>query len=118
MALQADRKVMTVVKRFKYQGLVTLHADEGKPCPELGRAPRRMVMRAWDDETGRSQLFSTLVSCEDDAPVPGHGHRIPVTLRVAGDDVADYLGVGRDFVLWLEGGVGEGTVTGRVFLPI
>jgi len=110
---------MTVVKRFKYQGLVTLHAtDEGKPCPQLGRAPQRMVMRAWDEETGRSQLFSTLVSCEADQPWPGRGRRIPVTLRLAGDDVADYLDVGRDFVLWVDGGTAEGTVTERMFIPI
>lgn len=108
---------MTVVKRFKYQGLVTLHgADEGQPCPEVGRAPRRMVMRCWDDETGRSQLFTTLVSCEDDGRWRKGDRSILVTLRVAGDDVADYLGIGRQFELWLEGDVGQGTVIGRLFV--
>lgn len=108
---------MTVVKRFKYQGLVALHAaDEGHPCPEVGRAPRRMVMRCWDEETGHSQLFSSLVSCDDDGPFRPGDPRILVTLRIAGDDVADYLDAGRPFVLWLEGAVGEGTVTRRLFI--
>lgn len=108
---------MTVVKRFKYQGLVALHAaDQDHPCPELGRAPRRMVMRCTNDETGHIQLFTTLVSCEVDGPWPTGSRRVPVTLRVSGDDVADYLGIGREFVLWLQGDVGEGTVTGRLFI--
>jgi hypothetical protein len=39
-----------------------------------------------------------------------------VTLRVAGDDVAEYLGVGRQFGLWLGEGIAEGVVTRRLFV--
>ena len=39
-----------------------------------------------------------------------------MTLRGAGDDVADYLDVGRQFGLWLGGEVGEGVVTRRLFV--
>lgn len=105
------------MKRYKFQALVTLHAaGDSRPCPELGPAPRRMVLRGWSGETGCSQLFAVLVSCEDDGRFGPGGPRAEVTLRVAGDDVADYLGVGRQFCLWLGGEVGEGVVTRRLFV--
>jgi hypothetical protein len=39
-----------------------------------------------------------------------------VTLRIMGDDVADYLGIGSRFHLWLGGDVGLGVVTRRLFV--
>ena len=108
---------MAVVKRYKFQALVTLHAaGDGQPCPELGPAPRRMVLLGWSGETGHSQLFTVLISCENDGPFGPSSPRAEVTLRVAGDDVADYLDVGRQFGLWLGGEVGEGVVTRRLFV--
>ena len=75
---------MPVVKPYKFQGLVTLHAaDAGGPCPELGPTPRRMVLRGWDDETGRSQLFPVLVSCEDDRPFRSSSSRPSQPRRAA-----------------------------------
>jgi len=41
--------------------------------------------------------------------------RILVTLRVADDDAADYLGIGHQFNPWLRGQVGDGVVTRRLF---
>jgi hypothetical protein len=103
------------VKRYKFQAMVTLHAaGDGRPYPELGPAPRRMVLRGWNGETGDSQLFTVLVTCEDDGPFR-QGSPREVTLRVTGDEVADYLGVGRHFGLWRGGEVGEGVVTRRLF---
>ena len=39
-----------------------------------------------------------------------------MTLRLAGDDVADYLGIGGRFDLWLGGDVGHGVVTRCLFV--
>jgi hypothetical protein len=108
---------MAVVKRYKFQALVTLHAaGDGQPRPKLGPAPCRMVLQGWSGETGHSQLFTVLISCENDGPFGPGSQRTEVTLRVAGDDVADYLGVGREFGLWLGGEIGEGVVTRRLFV--
>jgi hypothetical protein len=108
---------MAVVKRYKFQAVVSLHAaGDGQPCPELGPAPHRMVLLGRSDETGRSQLFTVLISCEDDGPLRPGSPLAEVTLRVAGDDVPDYLGIGRQFGLWLGGEVGEGVVTRRLFV--
>ena len=105
------------MKRYKFRALVTLHAaGDGRPCPELGPSPCRMILRGWSDESGRSQLFTVLISCENDEPFGPGCPRAKVTLRVAGDDVADYLGAGRRFGLWLGGEVGEGVVTYRLFV--
>lgn len=105
------------MKFYKFQALVTLHAaGDGNPCPQLSASPRRMVLRGQSDESGRSQFFSVLVSCDDDRPFRPGNPRLLVTLRVADDDVAHYLGIGRYFNLWLGGDVGEGIVTRRLFV--
>lgn len=61
-------------------------------------------------------MFAALVACEeDDVPFrPGSRSRL-ATLRLAGDDVADYIGIGDHFGLWLGSNVGEGVVTRRLF---
>jgi hypothetical protein len=105
------------VKRYKFQALVTMSENgDGGPRVTLGSAPRRMVVRGRNDETGHSQVFSALVSCEDEAPFRPHGHQMLVTLRLAGDDVADYLRSGGRFDLWLGRDVGHGVVTRRLFV--
>ena len=105
------------MKRYKFQALVTMGEDGGgTPRVMLGSAPRRLVLRGRNDETGRSQIFSVLVSCEDEAPFRPHGRQMLVTLRLAGDDVADYLRSGGRFDLWLGGEVGHGVVTRRLFI--
>lgn len=110
------QEVMTVVKLYKYQALVTLHpVGDGSPCPELDASPRRMVLLGQSDETGRSQFFTVLVSRDEDRTFGGRNGRVLVTLRVA-DDVAHYLGIGRHFNLWLGGDIGDGIVTRRLFV--
>jgi hypothetical protein len=105
------------MKQYKFQALVTLYAAEGgPPCPMLDAAPRRMVLRGRSDESGRSQFFSALVSRDGDMPFHSRNPRLEVIVRVAGDDVAEYLGVGRQFSLWLGEDVGEGIVTRRLFV--
>jgi hypothetical protein len=108
---------MTVVKLYKFQALVTLPvARDGAPCPKLGSAPRSTVLVGQNGESGRNQFFTVLVSCDDDAPFGRGNRRVLVTLRLADDDVADYLGIGRHFNLWLDGQVGDGVVTRRLFV--
>ena len=82
----------------------------------LGSAPRRMVLRGQNDETGHSQIFSALVSCEDEAPFRPRRRQMLATLRLAGDDVADYFHSGGRFDLWLGSDVGHGVVTRRLFV--
>lgn len=105
------------VKRYKFQALVTLYeGSERGADAKLGIAPRRMVLRGRNEETRRSQFFTALVSCDDDGPFrPGSNYQL-VTLRLAGDDVADYFGVGGHFDLWQGQEVGEGVVTRRLFV--
>ncbi len=106
---------MVSVKQYKFQALVTLYEDsDGQPQARLGPAPRRMVLRGRNEESRHSQLYAALVSCDDDGPFRPRSARRLVTLRVTGDDVADYLGIGGHFDLWLGSNVGEGIVTRRL----
>ena len=75
-----------------------------------------MVVRAENSENRRSQVFSALVTADDDGPfLPGRPH-IVVTLQVVGDDIGDYLEIGSHFSLWLGSDVGQGVVTRRLFV--
>jgi hypothetical protein len=105
------------MKRYKFQALVTLLASDAGPlCPELDAAPHRMVLRARSDESGRSEFFSALVSRDGYMPFRQDNPRLLVTLRVIGDDIPEYLDVGRHFNIWLGEDVGEGIVTRRLFV--
>jgi hypothetical protein len=103
--------------QYKFQALVKLHAGgDGGPCEKLGPAPRRIVLRGHNDESDRHQLYTALVSCDDDGPVtPGSCQQV-ATVRLAGDDVPDYLEVGSHFDLWLGSDIGEGVITRRLFV--
>ena len=105
------------MKQYKYQALVTLDArNDGGTDTTLGPAPRRMVVRGRNEETHRSRFFTALVSCDDGGPFrPGHPQLL-VTLRLAGDDVADYFGIGVHFDLWQGRAIGQGVVTRRLFV--
>ena len=106
------------MKRYKFQALVTMRGEgDGSPRIRLDSAPRRMVLRGRNEESGRSQMFSTLVSCDDGTPFRPDSRQLLVTLRLTGDDdVTDYLGIGGHFDLWLGGVVGAGVVTRRLFV--
>ncbi len=108
---------MASVKRYKFQALVTLYASgDGDRHAKLGSAPRRMVLRGRNEGSGRSQVFTALVSCDDDGPFRAGSPSVLATLRLAGDDVADYLGIGSRFDLWLGSDIGKGVVTRRLFV--
>lgn len=94
------------MKQYKFQALVTLYeGSDGGPRPELSSAPRRMVLRGRNDESGRSQVFTALSA----ATTTGRsGRRVLAALRLAGDDVTDYLSIGGHFDLWLGHSAGGG----------
>ena len=105
------------MQRFKFQALVTPYADaEGDARAKLGSGSHRMVLRAENSETHRTQIFSALVDGEDDGPFRAGSPQIMVTLRVIGDDVSDYLAIGSHFSLWSGEDVGEGVVTRRLLI--
>lgn len=105
------------MKRYKFQALVTLTGqEESGPGPHLGPEPHRMVVCGRDEETKRSQFFSALISCDDDEPFRPGGCQRLVTMRLAGDDVASYFGIGGHFDLWLGDDIGRGIVTRRLFV--
>ena len=80
------------MQRFKFQALVTPSADDDDDArAKLSSGSHRMVLRAVNSETRRSQVFSALVDGEDDGPFRAGSPQIMVTLRVVGDDVSDYL---------------------------
>ena len=105
------------MQRFRFQALVTPYADaEGDARAKLGSGSHRMVLRAENSETHRTQIFSALVDGEDDGPFRAGSPQIMVTLRVIGDDVSDYLAIGSHFNLWSGTDVGRGVVTRRLLL--
>ena len=105
------------MQRYKFQALVTPYPDEdGDSRAKLTPGSHRMVLRAKNSETHRSQVFSALVDAEDDGPFRAGKPEIVVTLRVIGDVITDYLDIGSHFNLWLGGDVGQGVVTRRLLI--
>jgi len=103
------------VQRLKFQALVT--PDQGSDArAKLSSGSHRMVLRAQSSETHRTQIFSALVDGEDDGPFRPGKPQFVVTLRVIGDDVSDYLGIGSHFSLWSGHDVGQGVVTRRLHI--
>jgi hypothetical protein len=103
--------------QYKYQALLTVYpGGDGNPCEQLGPAPRRMVLRGHHDESHRNQLYTALVSCDDGGPFQQGHSQLLVTLRLAGDDVPEYLHVGSQFELWNGSDVGKGVITRRMFI--
>src|SRR5713226_3012976 len=105
------------MKRYKFQALVTPDpGDEGDARAKLSSGSHRMVLRAENSETHRSQVFSALVDGENEGPFQAGKPQIMVTLRVIGEDVSDYLAIGSHFSLWSGNDVGRGVVTRRLLL--
>lgn len=105
------------MKRYKFQALLTLRPEpDGRVRVQLGRAPSRVVVRARNADSGRTRMFSALVSTDWDGPYRPGGTRTIVTLVIAGDDAGVPLGVGEHFQLWRGADVGEGVVSRRLFV--
>jgi hypothetical protein len=110
-------KVVAGMQRYKYQALVTPSADDdGDARSKLSSGSHRMVLRVENSETHRRQVFAALVDGEDDGPFRAGSSQVMVTLRVVGDDVADYLAIGSHFSLWSGHDLGRGVVTRRLHL--
>ena len=109
-----QRSAVADMKRCKFQALVTPNAsDEARE--KLSPGSHRMVVRAQNSETKRSQVFAALVDAGEEGPFRPGKPEIVVTLRVIGDDLADYLDIGSHFILWSGRDVGQGVVTRRLF---
>lgn len=99
------------MKRYKFQALVKpLNGVRGIPV-EFDASPRRVVLRSTAGQAHGSQLFNALVNGDGNI-----GNFAVITLRLAGDEVCDYLDVGERFRLWLGGDVAEGIITRRLFV--
>jgi hypothetical protein len=110
-------KVVAGMQRYKYQALVTPSVDDdGDARSKLSFGSHRMVLRAENSETHLTQVFQALVDCEDGGPFRAGSPQIMVTLRVVGDDVADYLAIGSHFSLWSGHDLGRGVVTRRLHI--
>jgi hypothetical protein len=105
------------MQRFKYQALVIPYADADDDArAKLASGSHRMVLRAENSETHRSQIFSALVDSEGEEPFRAGSPQIMVTLRVIGDDISDYFDIGSHFSLWSGVDIGRGVVTRRLLL--
>ena len=105
------------MQRYKYQALVTPSADDDEDDrSKLCSGSHRMVLRAENSETHHSQVFQALVDCDDGGPFRAGSPHIMVTLRVVGDDLADYLAIGSHFSLWSGHDLGRGVVTRRLLI--
>jgi len=100
------------MKRFRYQALVTLYPPQQGGLPaSLPAETRCLVVRAEDQQTHRSKLFSSVLMTADDQPLrPGDARRV-VTLQVNGDDARQFMRPGGEFALWFGTDVGHGTVS-------
>jgi hypothetical protein len=97
--------------------MVTLYpGGEGDPAEQLGPTPRRIVLRGHNEESDRNQMYTALVSCDDGGPFRSGSAQQLVTLRLAGEDVLDYLQVGSNFDLWLGNDIGKGVITRRLYV--
>jgi hypothetical protein len=110
-----QRSAVADMKRYKFQALVTPAADDREAIGRLSSGSHRVVLRAENNQTRRSQVFSALVDADGEGPFRPGKPEIVVTLRVIGNDVADYLYIGSHFSLWLGSDVGQGVVTRRLF---
>ncbi len=103
------------MKRYKFQALVRPATDD-EAREKLSSGSHRMVLRAENSETKRTQVFSALVDSDEEGPFRPGKPEIMVTLRVIGDDIDDYLEIGSHFSLWLGSDVGQGVVTRRLHI--
>lgn len=77
---------------------------------------RRMVVRGEHHVTHAPYFFSALVANNGDGSEwTGDEHSI-LTVMLAGEEPAEYFGVGDHFALWAGHDVADGVVTRRLFV--
>ena len=73
-------------------------------------------LRIFRPKSNERPQLEAVSSCDDDGPFRPGGRQQLVTVRLAGDDVADYFDVGGHFDVWMGDDVGRGVVTRRLFV--
>jgi hypothetical protein len=102
---------VVTIKGYKFQAMVKpLAGGDGTPV-EFDDELRRIVVHADASVAHGDQMFNALVCGEGNM-----GSYTIVTLRLEGDDVGDYLGVGEHFRLWLGDDVAEGVITHKLWV--
>src|SRR5262249_16099299 len=110
-------KVVASMQRFKYQAMVTPFADDdGGARSMLSSGTHRMVLRAENSETHRTEVFSALVDGGEGEALRAGSPPIMVTLWVIGDDVSAYFDIGSHFSHWSGHDLGRGVVTRRLHI--
>jgi hypothetical protein len=115
---------------YKFQAFVTLNRPDSADSPgRAGSGPvpivpsalppgliQRMTVRAQHHDTHGTHYFPALVAnYGDSAEWIGPDHAI-VTIRLYGDDPADYFSAGDHFALWLGHDIADGVVTRRLIV--
>jgi hypothetical protein len=105
------------MKRYKFQGLVTLAPprERGPGAMQPGKL-RRMVVRGQNHDTGGSRFFNALVSKSYETPRWPENDPMIVTVVLVGDDPRGYFDVGDRFGLWMGSELGSGVVTRRLLV--
>jgi hypothetical protein len=102
------------MKQYKYSALTKLmSASEPSGERSLPATGGRVVVRARHHQTGRSKMFSALISNRPDQP-PQPNHSMQLTLTVVGNDVPEYLDAGDSFTLWRGREIGQGVISRRL----
>jgi hypothetical protein len=113
------------MKRYKFQGLVTLSPprDEGPAAIGSGQT-RRLVVRGHHHdmvrgeryETGPSKFFSALATSNGEEARWSDDDHLIMTIVLVGDEPREYFDVGDSFTVWLGRDLGRGIVTRRLFI--
>lgn len=104
------------MKTYKYQALITLYPpEEGGLDAGPPLHVRHLTVRASHLETGRTAIFSALVSAADGEPLRPGSADLVATMVVLGNDVRAYLAPGAQFALLSGSEVGHGVVSRRLF---
>jgi hypothetical protein len=113
---------------YKFQAFLTLNPPGSADSPgRAGSDPiapsalptgqiQRMTVRGEHHDTHGTHFFPALVAnYGDSAEWIGSDHAI-VTIRLYGDDPADYFSAGDHFALWLGHDIADGVVTRRLIV--
>jgi hypothetical protein len=91
-------------------------AEPAVPSPLPPGGVRRMAVRGEHHDTHEAQFFSALVANYGEcADWIGANHAV-VTIRLQGDEPADYFSAGDHFSLWLGHDIADGIVTRRLII--
>lgn len=104
------------MKRYTFQALVALDppAAGDRAALPAGQT-RRMAVRGHHHQTRRIKFFSAMVTNNGQRSPRWKDHHVIVTIVITGDDAPEYFGIGNNLAVWLDGDIGHGIVTRRLF---